>query len=121
MRQATGGKYPKVSFISTHAPHARCDAAVGEGEEIPYSISTHAPHARCDAEYIDYAEQKLVFLLTHPMRGATNAIKVKVVARNTFLLTHPMRGATDFFSSAAGMTAFLLTHPMRGATFQMSK
>ena len=50
MRGATNKKgcYNPVSYISTHAPHARCDGG-GLGDMILAGISTHAPHARCDA------------------------------------------------------------------------
>ncbi len=36
-----------LQFVSTHAPHARCDSTVDkDGEQN--EVSTHAPHARCD-------------------------------------------------------------------------
>ncbi len=80
-----------------------------------------------------------IFLLTHPMRGATKNLLFCVRHIYQFLLTHPMRGATEslfslpkitvnFYSRTPcevrrwttrkknGRTKFLLTHPMRGAT-----
>ena len=58
----------------------------------------------------------LVFLLTRPMRGATSPPALRD-SQLQFLLTRPMRGATsptEHFSSSSG---FLLTRPMRGATY----
>ncbi len=56
-----------------------------------------------------------LFLLTHPLRGAT---KWKRGSRfiKRFLLTHPLRGATTSGQIGALHWRFLLTHPLRGAT-----
>ena len=34
----------------------------------------------------------------------------------TFLLTHPLRGATEILPKSCRIPKFLLTHPLRGAT-----
>ncbi len=78
------------------------------------------------------------FLLTHPLRGATNTSdetfnqlvdfyshtpcgvqrwkKIIVYPVLAFLLTHPSRGATTKSLLCLYLSAFLLTHPSRGAT-----
>ena len=79
-----------------------------------------------------------IFLLTHPLRGATSCffrfvyhlvisthtplagcnkdMTVVIVPIVLFLLTHPLRGATEKFMQIYLLTIFLLTHPLRGAT-----
>ena len=78
------------------------------------------------------------FLLTHPLRGATNTSdetfnqlvdfyshtpcgvqrwkKIIVYPVLAFLLTHPSRGATPLTTAGDNPGLFLLTHPSRGAT-----
>ena len=78
------------------------------------------------------------FLLTRPMRGATNLLEVNTcvcrISTHTphagrdashlganrpeikFLLTRPMRGATREQFISPPLRQFLLTRPMRGAT-----
>ena len=61
------------SVVSTHAPHARCDEdGTEDGGET--EVSTHAPHARCDIKLLRIKLDRLWFLLTHLMRGATDLL-----------------------------------------------
>jgi len=107
--------------------------------EIDTDFYSHTP--RGVQPYADRGKKVyILFLLTHPSRGATVGdigIGVNVTA---FLLTHPSRGATihelchcycfeNFYSHTprgvqhAGFNIkysanpFLLTHPSRGATY----
>ena len=57
------------SFISTHAPLARCDHVRLQITTAQF-ISTHAPLARCDTLWGWWNQLKL-FQLTHLLRGAT--------------------------------------------------
>ena len=57
--------------ISTHAPLARCNKQM-EGAGKGIIISTHAPLARCNFSHLSCFHNRLQFLLTHLLRGATD-------------------------------------------------
>ena len=59
-----------------------------------YHISTHAPRERCDGSG-HWRINTTQFLLTHPVRGATEDFPMRLLSL-IFLLTHPVRGATWF-------------------------
>ena len=69
--------------ISTHAPLARCNF-----QKLiwnwNFQISTHAPLARCNFSFILCTIQKMQFLLTHLLRGATNEISEQAIRNEDF-------------------------------------
>ncbi len=58
------------------------------------TISTHAPHARCDGGAFKTAINAALFLLTHPMRGAT--VSEFLSSLNLFISTHAPHARCDF-------------------------
>ena len=101
--------------ISTHAPHARRDMALGMSIETRL-ISTHAPLARRDMDAAAKTVQGGTFLLTHLLRGATD---VAVEAANHLAIsTHTPLARRDsmLVLPYCQLSAFLLTRLLRGAT-----
>ena len=68
----TAEEEKQIEVISTHTPHARCDQEWHVCGKRTY-ISTHTPHARCDASGYVGSRCNMLFLLTHLMRGVTQA------------------------------------------------
>ena len=99
--------------------YSRTSCEVRLSRDLPVNfqcqVSTHAPHARCDANfygsnpmwYSFYSRTSCEVRLNVPIRPYLNA---------QFLLTHLMRGATDNKLYKQSDYKFLLTHLMRGAT-----
>ena len=94
-------------YISTHAPHARCDTVTAS---LLCGISDFYSRTPCEVRHTDMGVifAFSAFLLTHPMRGATCCIYYTAYLV-TFLLTHPMRGATCR-SVTAGAGGRISTH-----------
>ena len=139
LRGATGayGWEEVTSDISIHAPLAGCDAFALRGGGEAGNISIHAPLAGCDDEQISILRAMVDFnprtpcgvrqpngqtstsssrfQSTHPLRGATCSLPVKI-RRQQFQSTHPLRGATTLGIETAESFRFQSTHPLRGAT-----
>ncbi len=126
----------RTGGISTHTPLAGRDSTA-QAMEIFGKISTHTPLAGRDIQH-PQARVQTSFLLTRPLRGATNSTsagtRADIISTHTplagrdgdnfsckvswisFLLTRPLRGATFISSSEIFAIGFLLTRPLRGAT-----
>ena len=82
--------------ISTHTPHARCDAI-----ELLFNakkqISTHTPHARCDQSYCVNMHIPVHFY-SHTSCEVWPLLLRKYAHSSAFLLTHLMRGVTRIYS-----------------------
>ena len=124
-------------WISTHAPHARCDS-FSSLNCLRAFISTHAPHARCDKMKIplerwnidfnsrtscevrpkaEMAKTQNEIISTHAPHARCDFRPWSGIFRQElFQLTHLMRGATLVQISDTVMSIFQLTHLMRGAT-----
>ena len=125
--------------ISTHAPLARCDRRIALYALDYHTISTHAPLARCDNRPALFRYSDLIISTHAPLARCDEIAKVLFLCENIFLLTHPLRGATtisgellansgNFYSrtpcevrqylndARKVIIRFLLTHPLRGAT-----
>ena len=104
-----------IKSISTHTPLAGCNygGVVTRCGRVHYFYS----HTPCGVQrcMCPYRPRPPLFLLTHPLRGATPYI-VGMDAEQKFLLTHPLRGATAAVCRECDRLRFLLTHPLRGAT-----
>ena len=79
--------------ISIHAPLAGCDHG-GAPVRIPVPISIHAPLAGCDTATLTWQRSYEQFQSTHPLRGATQVLRLTELLSLVFQSTHPMRGAT---------------------------
>ena len=95
MRGATNGYVQPVgiAWISTHTPHA--------GRDILFGISTVSPST---------------FLLTRPMRGATDIVIYTGYYPYDFYSHAPCGARQSTQRHLNYMQQFLLTRPMRGAT-----
>ena len=80
--------------ISIHAPLAGCDDGDFRVGFFLDGISIHAPLAGCDAHGSQAPRPAASFQSTHPLRGATNAIRNSATNDYKFQSTHPLRGAT---------------------------
>ena len=124
--------------ISTHTPHAGRDNHSFQIIAYARNFYSHAPCGARPGEVVASANRR-TFLLTRPMRGATNG--VMAFASIAMISTHtphagrddeakdPGAGGKYFYSHAPcgarrsypyhsiSMTSFLLTRPMRGATW----
>ena len=101
--------------ISTHTPLAGRDRDKGLSQAQLANFYSHAPcgaRLKSQSPWID----GLLFLLTRPLRGATNQQRQHLCGV-TFLLTRPLRGATHYDLPPYTTSTFLLTRPLRGATF----
>ena len=79
--------------ISIHAPLAGCDHG-GAPVRIPVPISIHAPLAGCDTATLTWQRSYEQFQSTHPLRGATQVLRLTELLSLVFQSTHPLRGAT---------------------------
>ncbi len=108
-------------LISTHAPLARCDIYALENVVEMYNFYSRTPcEVRRDkGGFIDI---RGLFLLTHPLRGATCAAGRKkttlAISTHAPLARCDLLRKCHYFSSAG---KFLLTHPLRGATTENIK
>ena len=101
-------------YISTHTPLAGCNQDYVVNLVKLKDFYSHTPcgvQRWCGFIFIPYK----IFLLTHPLRGATQSQSPSPSHRQ-FLLTHPLRGATRSSYTRWKCCWFLLTHPLRGAT-----
>ena len=79
--------------ISTHAPRERCDTCA-ERKKVRKRISTHAPRERCDFPMLRCGDGMKIS--THAPRERCDLIPFnKRTESEQFLLTHPVRGATE--------------------------
>ena len=103
-----------IDGISTHTPLAGCNIRGLNTYLMRIDFYSHTP---CGVQLAKNIRKcfVIIFLLTHPLRGATNAENIQSILI-TFLLTHPLRGATKNGIGACAFFPFLLTHPLRGAT-----
>ena len=108
----------RLRDISTHAPHARCDRIANRYDPV-IKISTHAPHARCDFYHIHTFQDRNHFY-SRTSCEVRHKMSTTIVTGEVFLLTHLMRGATWAQLELGAVPAFLLTHLMRGATLNLS-
>ena len=140
MRQKHPFHDDRLSFISTHAPLARCDAIGNSFAKGALVISTHAPLARCDGTAENCAKHMHNFYSRTSCEVRLSYPVLTLPLTSTFLLTHLLRGATHqarqawrllthFYSRTScevrhqlliirlRTLLFLLTHLLRGATF----
>ena len=78
-------------------------------------ISTHTPLAGCNVVCV-WGYCKFKNFYSHTPCGVQLNVLVVNFFIESFLLTHPLRGATNYTGCLRFSTAFLLTHPLRGAT-----
>ena len=117
MRGATGWImcFIMQSFISTHAPHARCDMIFSMSSPFSFhfysrtSCEVRPPTALIRLSKLDFYSRTSCEVRLNLFPTWLRAYR--------FLLTHLMRGATLYYSLlGVFIVQFLLTHLMRGAT-----
>ena len=115
-RDGSSDRFRALSdYISTHTPHAGRDVEMKK-EILELQISTHTPHAGRDVVVGGAIYSAYEFLLTRPMRGATDN---RFAQQNCCCIsTHTPHAGRDVRHSASvgNSWKFLLTRPMRGAT-----
>ena len=84
--------------ISIHAPHAGRDFLCAE-HNILYSISIHAPHAGRDWETCAYTARYVMISIHAPHAGRDPISLLVFPVFGLFQSTRPMRGATDCITS----------------------
>ncbi len=133
--QQLAGRNPRL-FQPTHASQGTTDRDAHRSG--PGVISIHAPLAGCDSPSWRRWGSQRRFQSTHPLRGATRAVRPDACTREDFnprtpcgvrrqprrrsctttgfQSTHPLRGATPSMSEVTITQRFQSTHPLRGAT-----
>ena len=131
---------PWPKRISIHAPPAGCDhfpyfkdkplknfyprtpCGVRRCFDINFSvdgpISIHAPPAGCDFRILANSCCLILFLSTHPLRGATFTTTDRNIRNLYFYPRTPCGVRLLIIKSSRRGCLFLSTHPLRGATNQ---
>ena len=121
MRGATikGTIIPNDYKISTHTPHAGRDRS--SRQTIPRGkISTHTPHAGRDRK--SKMQRKSCLISTHtPHAGRDRAKNSAGLSAAKFLLTRPMRGATNMMVNDYSRTAISTHTPHAGRDLHLRK
>ena len=94
VRGATGGRLKRslILDISIHAPRAGCDQQLAAVRQLQ-RISIHAPRAGCDVFASVWRKKMHKFQSTHPVRGATAAVRRLKLARDISI--HAPRAGCD--------------------------
>ena len=100
--------------ISIHAPRAGCDDADDLGV-WRCSISIHAPRAGCDCIMAGLSTWYAVFQSTHPVRGATDSLRVGLSGSLYFNPRTPCGVRPWGASTTTIAEIFQSTHPVRTA------
>ena len=103
-------------MISTHAPHAECDAASSLGNAFNGTFQLTHPTRSATKSSLYFCNAASTFQLTHPTRSAT--IIPVTLYTSVFISTHAPHAECDWraYFMDCWFFRFQLTHPTRSAT-----